>query len=141
MAIKKVVIPKTEVKWVCELSENEFTPPTDIMPDGVLHVSLNAIQRRLTKIEIPKPLANDETSLNSPINTNAIYAFYDGFDIEVIHDKCVNSNFNFYSLERTAYTIKTAMEAGHTVYEFSGKNKQKEFFEWALEQIKGESND
>lgn len=137
MAIKKVVIPTKETKYVCELSEEEYNNQTD--SSGKFAI-LN-LEQYFTKQETIKPLADDETSANSPIEPSAIYAFINGFNsIEVIFDRCKNSNFGFYSLERTAYTIKTAMEAGYTIYEFSGDNKQAEFFAWGLKMLenKGE---
>lgn len=151
--IKKVVIPTVEVKYVCELSEEVFGQ-LSYAGNGNYHIK----ETLFKKIETPKPLAEDEISVEE-INERHLYAIKDfgsnSIGIMTLTDIICEHNtytFNYFEDSISASNItdkltfniltRTAIiQKWGEVYEFSGSNKQQEFFEWGLKQIKDNLND
>lgn len=142
--IKKVVIPQIEIKYVCELSEKFVECNCRLDSEG--RAFANGLVHKFTRIESPKPLSDDEVRLES-VNENNIYARFDNYEIHIIStincyfvDMTIDANGSkncSYGCNTLEKIIKHLTLNNCDIYEFSGKNKQQEFFEWALEQLGG----
>ena len=146
--IKKVVIPQTEVRYVCELSEEEAKRHHMSVAGSafIYEVGSNPIQ--FLRKETPKPLADDEVSVKS-FDIKNIYAIKGNngniYTYCAYNKRFININGCSYCLKdekfvsfadcfNTFITGKYQNDK-YTIYEFSGSNKQQEFFEWALKQL------
>ena len=138
--IKKVVIPKTEDKWVCELSDKEFK-------DVNFCISKN--KQYFIKQETPKPLADDEVSIDDVDIKSYIYGgimrdctvpevfLIQNYDykpktsqvVKICENTC--SANSVYSNENDYFSIYMKQ---YGLYQFED---QQEFFEWALKQLGG----
>ena len=138
--IKKVVIAKTEVKYVCELSEEVFK---EACRENGFYTSPCAY---FTKKETPKPLADDEISVED-CSESEIYAFYSVYSgkiglLTVMPDDRYTFNYlsesshatNVDSRDTFKEVILKAFRWKYQVYQF---DTQQEFFEWALRQLGG----
>lgn len=147
MTIKKVVIPQIEVKYVCELSEEEYERATRDV-SFYFHFLPS-----MTKIKTPKPLADDEVSVEEVDINKYIYGgimrdcpepeifLIQDYDykpntaqvVKICQNTC--SANSVYSNENDYFSIYLK---SYGLYQFE---TQQEFFEWGLKQIKDNLND
>lgn len=125
--IKKVVIPSKNITYVCELSEKDFKIAFGMRQQNEFGVG------EFAKQETVKPITDDEVSIED-FKTNNIYAYKSklGNNILYFDSLCITGdNLNIKRF------INGGLSCEYDVYEFSGENKQQEFFEWALKQLEG----